>query len=52
MNHDVAKVNGSNPWMLPGSFLYEKEPGYEAMAQFPGEGLHTVVDYTLKRVSR
>ena len=30
MNHDVAEVNGSDPPMLPGSFLYEKEPGYEA----------------------
>ena len=30
MNHDVAEVNGSDPRMLPGSFLYEKEPGYEA----------------------
>ena len=29
MNHDVAEVNGSYPSMLPGSFLYEKEPGYE-----------------------
>ena len=32
MNHDVAEVNGSDPPMLPGSFLYEKEPGYEASA--------------------
>ena len=31
MNHDVAEVNGSDPPTLPGSFLYEKEPGYEAM---------------------
>ena len=30
MNHDVAEVNGSDPPMLPASFLYEKEPGYEA----------------------
>ena len=30
MNHDVAEVNGSDPPMLSGSFLYEKEPGYEA----------------------
>ena len=30
MNHDVAEANGSDPSMLPGSFLYEKEPGYEA----------------------
>ena len=30
MNHDVAEVNGSDPPMLPGSFLYEKEPGYKA----------------------
>ena len=30
MNHDVAEVNGSDPSMLPGSFLYEKGPGYEA----------------------
>ena len=30
MNRDVAEVNGSNPPMLPGSFLYEKETGYEA----------------------
>ena len=30
MNRDVAEVNGSDPPMLPGSFLYEKEPGYEA----------------------
>ena len=29
-NHDVADVNGSDSWMLPGSFLYEKEPGCEA----------------------
>ena len=28
--HDVAEVNGSDPPMLPGSFLDEKEPGYEA----------------------
>ena len=27
---DVAEVNGSIPPMLPGSFLREKEPGYEA----------------------
>ena len=27
---DVAEVNGFIPPMLPGSFLYEKEPGYEA----------------------
>ena len=30
MTHDVAEVNSSDPPMLPGSFLYEKEPGYEA----------------------
>ena len=30
MNYDVAEVNGSDPPMLPGSFLCEKEPGYEA----------------------
>ena len=30
MNHDIAEVNSSKPPMLPGSFLYEKEPGYEA----------------------
>ena len=30
MNHDVAEVNSFDPRMLPGSFLYEKEPGYEA----------------------
>ena len=30
MNRDVAEVNGSDPPMLPGAFLYEKEPGYEA----------------------
>ena len=35
MNNDVAEVNGSNPPMLPGSFLYEKEPGYEATSS-PG----------------
>ena len=35
MNHDVAEVNGSDPPMLPGSFLYEKEPGYEAKGQLP-----------------
>ena len=29
MNHDVAEVNGSDPPMFPGSFLYEKEPGYQ-----------------------
>ena len=29
MNHDVAEVNGP---MLPGSFLNEKEPGYEDIA--------------------
>ena len=28
MNHDIAEVNGSDPPMLPGSFLYKKEPGY------------------------
>jgi len=27
---DVAEVNGSIPPMLPGSFLREKERGYEA----------------------
>ena len=32
MNHDIAEVNGSNLRMLPGSFVYEKEPGYEATA--------------------
>ena len=30
MNDDVVEVNGFNRRMLPGSFLYEKEPGYEA----------------------
>ena len=30
MNHDVAEVNGFDLPMLPGSFLYEKEVGYEA----------------------
>ena len=30
MNYDVVEVNGPDPRMLPGSFLYEKEPGYEA----------------------
>ena len=30
MNDDIAEVNGSAPRMLPGSFLYKKEPGYEA----------------------
>ena len=35
MNHDVAEVNGSDPPMLPGSFLYEKEPGYEASYVLP-----------------
>ena len=30
MNHDIAEVNYTDPPMLPGSFLYEKEPGYEA----------------------
>ena len=24
MNHDVAEANGSDPPMLPGSFLYKK----------------------------
>jgi len=33
MNDDVPEVNGSAPPMLPGSFLHEKEPGYEAMWQ-------------------
>ena len=28
MNHDVAQVNSSDLPILPGSFLYEKEPGY------------------------
>lgn len=28
MNHDVAEVNGSDPRMLPDSFLHKKEPGY------------------------
>ena len=28
-NHDVAEVNGVDPPMFPGFFLYEKEPGYE-----------------------
>ena len=31
MNDDMPEVNGSTPPMLPGSFLREKEPGYEAM---------------------
>ena len=30
MNHDIVEVNNSGSPMLPGSFLYEKEPGYEA----------------------
>jgi len=30
MNDDVVEVNGSDPPVLPGSFLHEKEPGYEA----------------------
>ena len=30
MNHDLAKINGFDPRMIPGSFLYKKEPGYEA----------------------
>ena len=30
MNDDVAEVNGTVVPMLPGSFLHEKEPGYEA----------------------
>ena len=30
MNDDMPEVNGSTPPMLPGSFLREKEPGYEA----------------------
>ena len=29
MNRDIAEVNSSNSPMLPGSFLYEKEPQYE-----------------------
>ena len=29
MNDDVAEVNRSDPPMLPGSFLHEKERGYE-----------------------
>ena len=33
MNHDVVEVNSSDPPMLPSPFLYEKEPGYEAMCQ-------------------
>ena len=33
MNDDVAEVNGSDPPVLPGSFLHEKEPGYEARQQ-------------------
>ena len=32
MNHDIAEINSSNLRMLPGSFLHEKEPGYEATA--------------------
>ena len=35
MNHDIAKMNGSDSPMLPGSFLYEKEPGYEAIGFMP-----------------
>ena len=31
MNHDVAEVNGFNPLMLPGSFLYEKENRHKGM---------------------
>jgi len=30
MNDDVAEVNGSVVPVLPGSFLHEKEPGFEA----------------------
>ena len=30
MSRNVAEVHVSDPPMLPGSFLYEKEPGYEA----------------------
>ena len=29
MNRDIAEVNSSNSPMLPGSFLYEKEPQYD-----------------------
>ena len=34
---DVAEVNGFIPPMLPGSFLYEKEPGYEARGEGDGK---------------
>ena len=37
MNHDVAEVNGSDPPMLLGSILYEKEPGYEARVPLRGQ---------------
>ena len=42
MNADVAEVNGFDPRMLPDSFLYEKEPGYEARyeANCRGSQLH------------
>ena len=40
MNHDVAEVNGSDPPMLPGSFLYEKEPGYEAREDLDSRPSH------------
>ena len=36
MNHDVAEVNGFDPRMLPGSFLYEIEPGYKARREGGG----------------
>ena len=41
MNHDVAEVNGCDPPMLPGSFLYEKEPGYEATPTPAGTSVFT-----------
>jgi len=34
MNDDLVEVNGSAAPMLPGPFLHEKEPGYEAMFSY------------------
>ena len=31
MNGYVAEVNNLDPQMLPGSFLYKKQPGYKAI---------------------
>ena len=43
INHDVVEVNSSDSPILPGSFLYEKEPGYEALFYM---GIHNKFHFT------